>query len=89
VRNPQTLPPVYYASLYGAYNDTSNTLDGDTLQLLGTSLPDTGLNLTRPIAVTLDGGYDCYFNGNTSYSFMQGTLTISSGTVTINNLVLL
>jgi hypothetical protein len=84
VRNFRTW--LLYDSIQAAYDDNLNTLDGDTLQVLGTSsIEDPDFN--RPISITLKGGYDCAFGGNGSYSFIHGLLTITSGTVAVENLV--
>ncbi len=73
-----------YYSVQNAYNNASDT---NTLHILGTTLTESP-NLNRPISITLDGGYNCAFTGKGSYSFMQGTLSISNGTATVNNLVI-
>ncbi len=76
-----------YSSIQNAYNDNANTLDGDTLEILSTTLSESP-NLSRPISITLKGGYDCAFNNIISYSFIHGSLTISSGTVTVENILI-
>ncbi|HXX57742.1 MAG TPA: lectin like domain-containing protein [Thermodesulfovibrionales bacterium] len=78
-----------FTSVGSAYSDAS-TLSGDTIQLVATILKET-LDLNRGIAVTLAGGYGCGFTGlATSYSIIQGSLTIDkdSLTVTVQNLIL-
>jgi uncharacterized repeat protein (TIGR02543 family) len=79
-----------YTSLGNTYGDTTplvGTVDGDTIQLLATTLPET-LDLARDISVTLSGGYGCGFTGPASYSIIQGSLTVSSGKVTAEYLII-
>ncbi|SNB45212.1 S8 family serine peptidase [Geobacter sp. DSM 9736] len=44
--------------------------------------------LDRNVAVTLNGGYDSSFAGRTGLTLLRGTLTVSSGTVTIADIVI-
>ncbi|MFI5294600.1 MAG: lectin like domain-containing protein [Thermodesulfovibrionales bacterium] len=71
--------------LTGAYADA---LDPDTIRLLATNLSET-LDLNRPIAVSLSGGWNCGFVTQTSYSIIQGlTIGNNSLAVTAENLII-
>lgn len=76
--------PVYYATIQDAYNAAS---DGDTIQSLASDFTET-LTFNRSVSVTLQGGYDCDYTNNAGSSVIKGSLTISAGTLTVNNLVL-
>ncbi len=76
--------PVYYSTHQSAYNSASN---GDTIQSQAFDFTED-LNFNRNIAVTLKGGYNCWYNSNPPSSTLTGSLTISSGTVTVENLII-
>ncbi len=77
-------PPSYSASLQTAYNSAS---EGAAVQARAEEL--TGdLDCNRAIAVTLKGGYDSLFTGNTGYTTISGALTITYGTVTVENMAI-
>jgi hypothetical protein len=46
------------------------------------------LKFDRPFALTVVGGYGCGFSSAPSFTVVKGKLTISSGTVTVSNLVI-
>ncbi|MDA8240358.1 MAG: hypothetical protein M0Z67_08315 [Nitrospiraceae bacterium] len=48
-----------------------------------------GSDFNRVISVTLKGGYNCDYSGNDGqWSAIDGTLTISAGTVIIENILI-
>jgi hypothetical protein len=71
-----------YASIHAAYEAMSS---GDILLIH--SLENTE-NLAFDIdkTVTLKGGYGCGFSSNPGYTRVKGSLTISSGKVTVENI---
>ena len=74
--------PNTFTSIQDAYNYASTNLNPPsfTLQLAGgTFTEDLILNGG---AVVLDGGYDCSFISKNSASFVNGTITIGSGSLT-------
>ncbi len=77
------------ASLQSAYDNTGETLNDDTLLLYALS-PAQVLDLGRDISVVLKGGYSCGFGAlaGAPYTSLQG-LTVSAGTVTVENIVIL
>ncbi|MDA8084572.1 MAG: choice-of-anchor D domain-containing protein [Nitrospiraceae bacterium] len=83
VKNPNATP-VYCASVYAAY---AGAADGDTIQIAARQF-EGDLLLDRPVEITLDGGYDCAFDKVVGSTTLKGSLTISAGTLTANNLVL-
>ena len=47
------------------------------------------LSLSRNVAITLKGGYDCSFSANPGFTTVHGNMTISGpGTVTVENVVI-
>jgi len=88
VRNERTL--IDYASVQAAYDDTANTLDGDTIQIEATYI-NVSSNFSRAIGITfnLRGGYGCGFTGPSSFSFIQGPVIINRDTVTFDSVVIL
>ena len=86
-----TLPPVhvvgggYYDSFQLAYipAPASCTIQAKAVELAGDFTPDNGKT------VLLRGGYDSTFSSNSGgYTVINGKLTIQSGSLTIENLVI-
>ena len=73
-----------YPSLQTAYNAAAG---GDTILGLTQTLNED-LNFNRDIAITVTGGYDDNYTSPVSVTTINGTLTISGGTVTVANLAL-
>jgi PKD repeat protein len=77
-------PPSYYSSLTAAYGLASG---GDTIQGRAEIFTED-LNCNRNISVTLKGGYNATFTENSGFTTISGSLAISSGTVTVENLII-
>ena len=45
------------------------------------------LKCDHPVSVKLEGGYDPDFTNNSSYTVINGSMTVSDGTVTVENLI--
>jgi len=76
------IPEVGYDSIASAYGAA---LDGDTIQSIAADF--TGdLTFDRDISVTLKGGYDCSYSRNESLTRLMGTLSLTTGTLTIENI---
>jgi PKD repeat protein len=73
--------PTYYSSLNAAYRAA---LDGDIIQSLAVNFMED-LDADRDIVVTIDGGYQCDYVTQIDSSTLQGMLTTSAGTVTIDD----
>jgi len=73
-----------YTSPQHAYN---NALNGHTIISRSYSF-DQDLNLNLPVAVRIEGGYDEEFVNKSSYTEIQGKVTISDGTATLDNIVI-
>jgi List-Bact-rpt repeat protein len=72
-----------YASLLAAYGAAQ---DGSSVTIEAQAVPLTGdLNLSRSVAVTLKGGYDSAFKESSGFSSLQGTVTVGSGSLTVEN----
>lgn len=74
----------WYYSLQEAYD---GAFSGDIIQ---SQVLDYIENLVfdRNISVTIKGGYDCNYSTNSQSSAVDGNMTISNGTVIIDNLIL-
>ena len=75
---------ISYSTLQDAYDEA---LDGDTIQSQAVVV-GTDLNLNRNVSVTIKGGYDCDYSTNDQKSKVNGPVTIRSGTVTIENVII-
>lgn len=85
VRRTSVFLPVSAYTIQDAYNGTG---DGGTIQAQALDFVED-LDFDREISVNLKGGYDCYYSPNNGqWSAIDGTLTISAGTVTIENIVI-
>ncbi len=76
--------PTYYLTLQAAYNAATN---GATIQVMNTIFYEN-VNLNRNISITLTGGYVCDYSSNPDYTTIDGTMTITSGTVSVNKIIL-
>jgi hypothetical protein len=72
-----------YPSIYDAYQ---GTLDNDVLQLQAT-LYKWGVILDRSVKITLQGGYDNSFTASSGYTTIVGSLTIATGSVTVDRII--
>ena len=62
--------------------------DNDVLEAQAFNNPDSSLTYANPHAVTLRGGYDCGFTVNPDFTTVNGNMTITGGTLTIDKLQL-
>jgi len=76
--------PFNYLLLQESYNSTS---DGGTLDIPAMSTTED-LNFDLPKSVTLKGGYDCDFTDNPSYTTINGNMTNSAGSITLEKIIL-
>lgn len=74
--------PLYYQDIQKAYDAT---LTGDTVELLNTGFTQE-VSFNRSVAVTISGGYLPNFQSPTTFTPITGTVTVYSGTVTVENL---
>jgi PKD repeat protein len=74
----------YYSSIESALSQLSN---GTNLNIQGTSLSEV-LNLSKDVSFSLTGGYGCDFLMNPGFTTINGSLTISHGTVTIEKIII-
>jgi hypothetical protein len=80
-KNEQKLPP-FYGLLINAYNDAGN---GAVIKLQGRTFSED-LQFDNDSDVILDGGYNADFQTSAGFSYLQGTMKISNGKVTVRNL---
>jgi hypothetical protein len=75
-----------YSDIQTASNDCSNW---DAIRMQAVPLTESPVfNLPLGIAVSLQGGYDAAFGSQTGFTTVQGTLTITKGTVIVKNVIL-
>ncbi len=84
VKIPGAAQP-YYSLIQDAYNNSA--ADGDEIQCRASTFAEN-LNFDRNITITLKGGYDSGFMSNLSSTTINGSLTISNGTITVENIVI-
>jgi len=73
--------PVYYTSLQEAYN---NAVNGDIIQAHAKVFIED-ISINKSIAVSLEGGYDCNYIVNDGTTKVIGQITVSTGTIEIEN----
>jgi hypothetical protein len=73
-----------YASLSEAYGavGSSGTIEFRAQEFMESLLLDRG------IAVTFNGGYDACYQSNSGWSTLNGTLTVSTDSLTVNKLII-
>ena len=75
--------PLYYSSIQAAYDAA---VDGDTIESRAVAFTeDLAIDLDK--SVILSGGYDCDYSNATGVTTINGTMTISGGSVLIEGLV--
>lgn len=82
---PVKVNDVYYANIQAAYNDSR--LNGDIIEVQAGSLTE-GLVFDQNVSFTLVGGKNCEYTAAASASTVHGMITVSNGTVVVENLVI-
>lgn len=72
-------------SIQTVYNN--NAVEADVIKTQAVEFIEN-LSLGRPIPITLSGGHNCDYSDNPSDTAIHGSLTISDGTVTVENIVI-
>ncbi|MBI5663870.1 MAG: hypothetical protein HZC49_02085 [Nitrospirae bacterium] len=73
----------YYLTLQDAYNAAGN---GDTVQGQGVTFTgDFNADLNK--TVTIEGGYNCGYSAVTGVTAINGTMTISNGSILIYDML--
>lgn len=75
----------YYTLIQTACDEAAAN---QTVQIQATDFNED-LILANPVAVTLEGGFDAGFSANPGWTTVTGTITISGGPVTMENLAIL
>jgi hypothetical protein len=76
-----------FSFYYDSIGDAYAAVTGRTVISLQTYQFNENVNLSNDYSVTLNGGYDCDYGSNTGkFSILNGSLTVSQGTVTLANL---
>jgi M6 family metalloprotease-like protein len=74
----------YFATIQEGYDAASDSGIVETVALSFTE----NLLLSRNIPVTLQGGYDCNYSSNSNWSIIAGSVIISGGPVTMENIII-
>jgi hypothetical protein len=74
----------YSNTLQGAHD---SAVDGNTIEAEAGVFPPGSLTVSK--SLTLEGGYDSSFASNSGYTTLQGILTIQSGSLTVENLIIM
>jgi len=80
---PVKMASAYYTALL---TPLSTAADGTTVQAMFFSFAES-LDFNREVSLTLDGGYGCDYATVLDYATINGTVTITSGSVTLSNIV--
>jgi YD repeat-containing protein len=75
---------IYFSSLQNAY-DVSQ--ESDNIHVQSTVFSED-IHIDRDISITLQGGFDCTFYNNGGVTTLDGSMTISNGTVTLEGFVI-
>ena len=74
----------YFNTVQDAYDSAAG---GDTIQAQETSFIENVL-FDHNINILLRGGYNCPYDANPGYTTIDGSLTITNGTVAVENLII-
>jgi hypothetical protein len=76
--------PVHFSTLQASYDSAG---DGDIIQSQDLVFnEDVYMDLNK--SVTLQGGHSCYYSDVQGKTILNGNMTISNGTVSIENFIL-
>jgi hypothetical protein len=62
-------------------------VNGDTIKAMALHFNET-LTFNAPISVTVQGGYDSAYSSNPSATTINGTITVSNGTVVMDKIII-
>jgi len=82
--SPVKLNTQYFNSIQLTYDSASN---GDIVQVQALDFTED-LIIDRGITFTLSGGYNCDYSANPGYTTVTGCITIYSGTMDIENIII-
>jgi hypothetical protein len=73
-----------YVSLQTAYGEAGS---GETIKILAVTLTET-IDLNQPRDISISGGYEDGYAGQSGYSTISGSLTVGKGTLTVERIIL-
>ncbi len=76
-----------YDSIQAAYDDVEHTFDGDVLEILARHVTGN-VTFDGGLEITIKGGYDCSFLNNLSNSAIVGSISIVTGTIIMDNILI-
>lgn len=74
----------YYTTIQAAYNAIP---DASIIKLWSTEYAES-LTCSRPVTVTLQGGYDEGYSTKSGKAVLNGTLTVTNGTVVVDGIII-
>jgi hypothetical protein len=77
-------PTTYHSTIQDAF---ANAHADSVIRLQALTFPESNLSFSRPFSISILGGYNAGFLNQADYSYLQGVLTIISGSITIDRLV--
>ena len=77
-----------YPSLQAAYNGTAATAVAIQAQAVALSALDFTLDSVPGKTVTLEGGYDSPYAVSNGFTTLQGILTLGTGSLILENLII-
>jgi hypothetical protein len=77
-------PTTYHSTIQDAF---AHAHADSVIRLQALPFPEPNLSFSRPFSISILGGYNAGFLNQTDYSYLQGILTIISGSITIDRLV--
>lgn len=84
ISTPAKVGSSYYSSVQSAYDAAGNEA---VIQVQAGSMEEQ-LNINRTISVSMEGGYNCDYSEVRGTTKLQGNVTVSDGTVVIENVVI-
>jgi hypothetical protein len=76
-------PDKDYVSLQTAYGEADSD---ETIKVLAVTLPEN-IDLNKAMDISISGGYEDGFAGQSGYSTISGSLTVGKGTLTVERVV--
>jgi hypothetical protein len=77
-------PPVGTATIQEAYDicPSGGIVQIQALQFIENLVCD------HPVSVKIEGGYDSNYNNNSTYTVINGSMTVRDGTVVVENIII-
>jgi hypothetical protein len=93
-KSPGTMGPVRVitstASYFSSHQEALNSLAGGAATVIESSAKSASetINFNSNVDVTLKGGYDSSYSVANGSTVLQGSITVTSGSLTLENIVI-